>query len=334
MWDSLLPGFSGANLIPHGYCISWNPSLLWTFVLSDSLIAASYFSIPFALWYFARKRPDIPQRWLMLLFGMFIIACGITHLLDVMNIWSPIYWVNALSRIVTAGLSLGTAIILWRIMPAALQAPSASQLEEAHHKLEKSHAELEQRVQERTRDLANALEQAQLLQQELEQKANIDFLTGINNRGHFMNLAETELARAKRYGSTPSFFMMDIDHFKRINDTHGHKAGDLVLKKLAEICLHELREVDIIGRVGGEEFAVLLPETDKEMATEVAERLRLAIEHAQVGIGSGAPIRFTVSIGIASVASMEESLDILLMQADKALYEAKHAGRNRICVAS
>jgi len=110
--------------------------LLWTLVGSDSLIAISYFSIPFAIWFFAQKRPDVRNRWLLILFGLFIIACGITHLLDVLTIWQPNYWANALAKAVTAVLSLGTALIIWRTMPAALQAPSMNQLEQAKAELE------------------------------------------------------------------------------------------------------------------------------------------------------------------------------------------------------
>ena len=154
-------GYISQNLIPHGYCISWNPSLLWTFVISDSVIAISYLSIPFAIWYFAKKRPDISQRWLMLTFGVFIIACGITHLLDVVNIWSPNYWANAIARIFTALASATTAIFIWRIMPVALKAPSAKQLKDVNQALETSYSELEFRVQERTRELSDALSQSQ-----------------------------------------------------------------------------------------------------------------------------------------------------------------------------
>ncbi len=102
---------------------------------ADLTIAIAYFSIPFALWFFAKRRPDIPQRWLVVLFGLFVMACGTTHLFDVLNIWHPSYWADALVRVVTAGLSLVTAVVLWRIMPAALAAPSTQQLEAANRQL-------------------------------------------------------------------------------------------------------------------------------------------------------------------------------------------------------
>lgn len=165
---------------------------------------------------------------------------------------------------------------------------------------------------------------------ELVRQAHIDYLTGFNNRGHFMQQAELELKRVVRYGGTLSIFMMDVDHFKKINDTYGHKVGDLVLQKLAAVCRDTLRMIDIIGRVGGEEFAILLPETTEQEAIRVAERLRQAIANAKIPLGHGLPLSITVSIGITSLISKDDNIDVLLSFADKALYAAKNAGRNRI----
>jgi diguanylate cyclase (GGDEF)-like protein len=168
----------------------------------------------------------------------------------------------------------------------------------------------------------------------LKQKAQVDYLTGASNRGHFMHLAEVELARAIRYGNDLSLFMLDIDLFKQVNDRHGHKAGDLVLIKLAEVCAATLREVDVIGRVGGEEFAILLPETDVVAAAEVAERLRRELAEARVPLENVLPVQFTVSIGVSALASADDNLDVLLARADEALYQAKESGRNKVCTAS
>ena len=176
---------------------------------------------------------------------------------------------------------------------------------------------------------------AKLLELELTRQAHVDFLTGLSNRRYFMDLSDHELSRAVRYRTPLSLFMLDIDYFKQVNDTHGHKAGDSVLKKLAEICRQTLREMDIIGRVGGEEFAILLPETDLTEAVEVAERLREKVAAARVPQeGGGLPLRFTVSIGVASLSSTEDNLDVLLSAADQALYQAKNGGRNRVCAAA
>lgn len=170
------------------------------------------------------------------------------------------------------------------------------------------------------------------LEVRLERQAHLDYLTGLNNRRHLMELGEVELARAQRYGKPLSVFMLDIDHFKRFNDTYGHKAGDLVLQKLAEVMRDTLRTMDIVGRMGGEEFAVLLPETGLEQAAEVAERLRAAAAQTPAVLDAGLPLHFAVSIGVATLQDKESNLDILLHAADRALYRAKEAGRDRVVV--
>jgi diguanylate cyclase (GGDEF)-like protein len=124
--------------------------------------------------------------------------------------------------------------------------------------------------------------------------------------------------------------MLDIDLFKKVNDTYGHKVGDLVLKRLSGIVLEALREVDVAGRIGGEEFAILLPETDGKQAIEVAERLRQLVESTPVILENGLPLKFTVSIGISSFAGKETNIDTLLNLADQALYKAKNSGRNKV----
>lgn len=170
------------------------------------------------------------------------------------------------------------------------------------------------------------------LQLELEKQAHQDSLTGLHNRGYFIELAEMELKKSTRYGDQFVMFMIDIDHFKRINDSFGHQTGDIVLKQLAAIFLSTLREVDIIGRVGGEEFAVLLPETPLAEAAAVADRLRLAVMNAHIALADSPPIHFTVSIGVAAPSSNEFSLHALLGRADSALYQAKQSGRNKVVV--
>lgn len=181
--------------------------------------------------------------------------------------------------------------------------------------------------------ISTDITELELLKEKLEQQAQQDYLTGLSNRRHFMEQGQVELARARRYGTPLSLLMLDIDRFKNINDTHGHKAGDLVLQHLSEVMRETLRAVDIIGRMGGEEFAILLPETDLERATEVAERLRENIAHTRVALEAAAPLQFTVSIGVSGMKEKDAPLDTLLNQADWALYEAKEGGRNKVCVA-
>jgi diguanylate cyclase (GGDEF)-like protein/PAS domain S-box-containing protein len=165
---------------------------------------------------------------------------------------------------------------------------------------------------------------------ELARQAHSDYLTGLDNRRHFLNQAENELARTVRYDRALSILMIDIDHFKLVNDRYGHKVGDIVLQRFASVCLATLRTVDIIGRIGGEEFAVLLPETGHEQASDAAERLRAALAATQVKLDSGLPLQFTVSIGIVSLNEKDTNIDILLNQADQALYRAKSEGRNQV----
>ena len=168
---------------------------------------------------------------------------------------------------------------------------------------------------------------------ELKRQADTDYLTGVANRGNFLEIAAQELMRTRRYGGSLSIAMIDLDHFKIINDTYGHLTGDLVLKGLTKICHRVLREVDLVGRLGGEEFAVLLPETDASHAFDVAERLRKTIDAGEVVLEHGLPVHFTASIGIASFdAETDTNIDILLNRADRILYKAKQSGRNKVCV--
>lgn len=169
-------------------------------------------------------------------------------------------------------------------------------------------------------------------ERELEQLATIDPLTGVHNRRHFERLVVTELERAVRFDRPLSLMMLDIDHFKRINDTYGHAAGDDALRRFADACRTTLRRHDVLGRIGGEEFALLLPDTDSHGAPILAERLRRRIAGVRVPVGERGPVSFTVSIGCAcSVPS--DSLPELFARADHALYAAKRGGRNRVVTA-
>jgi diguanylate cyclase (GGDEF)-like protein len=168
----------------------------------------------------------------------------------------------------------------------------------------------------------------------LERQVDTDELTGAASRRHFFALAQAELDRRNRYGGSLSLLMLDIDHFKEVNDTCGHKSGDRVLRRLVEICAQIVRRVDFVGRVGGEEFAILLPETGTEQAAMVAERLRKAVAAGEVHRDAGKPIRITASLGVATVESAQENIDTLMSRADDALYQAKNGGRDRVCVAA
>jgi diguanylate cyclase (GGDEF)-like protein len=158
-----------------------------------------------------------------------------------------------------------------------------------------------------------------------------DSLTGLTNRRRLMERGEEEVRRAKRFRHPLAVLVIDIDHFKRINDTWGHGTGDRAIKAVAEVCVATVREVDIVGRLGGEEFAIVLPETDLATAGGVAERLRRAVESAPVDTGDGTLLSLTASIGVAILAG-QASFDDLLSRADAAMYAAKRSGRNRVGV--
>ena len=166
----------------------------------------------------------------------------------------------------------------------------------------------------------------------LRDQANLDYLTGLYNRRYFIERGTQELSRAARYTKPLSMLMLDIDEFKQINDTRGHRTGDLVLRHLSRILGETLRAIDLCGRLGGEEFAVLLPETDTAAAFETAERLRATIAASAVVPEDGPPVRYTVSIGVTTLNVADSNIDTLLGLADQGLYQAKRTGRNRVCV--
>jgi len=167
------------------------------------------------------------------------------------------------------------------------------------------------------------------LEREMKLLATIDTLTGANNRHQFFSRSDTEFKRAKRYGHQLSVLMLDIDYFKSINDTHGHQAGDVVLKALSAMAITTLRETDVFGRIGGEEFAATLPETGLREAVQVAERLREALAKLMVR-AKDVEVTFTVSIGVTLALKEDQNIEEIMNRADEALYKAKRMGRNRV----
>ncbi len=163
---------------------------------------------------------------------------------------------------------------------------------------------------------------------ELRLIAQVDHLTGALTRRGFVEQAEREMARARRYGRPSSIVMLDLDHFKSINDTHGHAGGDQVLMRITEIAKVALRPSDVLGRLGGEEFAILLPETHGDEALVVAERLRESIARHPIHVSSGTTIGVTASFGIAALTGDHAGVPAWLESADTMLYAAKSAGRN------
>ena len=186
------------------------------------------------------------------------------------------------------------------------------------------------RLQALADQAAIAIENARLFK-EMEQLAITDSLTGLYNRRFFFAFAENEIERTKRYNKNLSIIMIDIDHFKDVNDRFGHQIGDQVLKEIADICLSVLRKVDVMCRYGGEEFTVLLPETEESDAAHAAERMCTAISSSRFKTEKG-DVTVSVSIGVAELDKSRGSLEKLLAAADQALYTAKETGRNRVHV--
>lgn len=162
--------------------------------------------------------------------------------------------------------------------------------------------------------------------------SSTDPLTGCHNRRSFNALVEDHHQRLKQEAGSSSVMMLDIDRFKLVNDTHGHAIGDLVIQAMASISLDNLRQQDIFGRLGGEEFAVILPDCNVDTAKLVAEKLRKAIEAQPIDVGLEKPIFFTVSIGVSNLTSKDASFHDALNRADTALYSAKQSGRNQVAV--
>ena len=183
------------------------------------------------------------------------------------------------------------------------------------------------RVQSLCAPFAVAIERARLFE-EVHRLAITDPLTGAYNRRYFLDQAAQECQRAQRYRHPVSLIMMDLDHFKQINDSFGHTAGDQVLRFVIAACQENLRAADLLARFGGEEFIILLPETPLEQAHLIAERIRLSIVPAQV-ITSEGPVQVRVSLGVASSDDLCPSIEDLIKRADQALYQAKALGRNR-----
>lgn len=179
--------------------------------------------------------------------------------------------------------------------------------------------------------LTRVLRELSVRTAELQHLATTDLMTGVNNRHHFLSLLYHEFARGRRYKAPLSLMILDLDFFKQINDGYGHAAGDAALQAFANAATECLRGMDVFGRLGGEEFGILLPSTAVDQAEVVAERIRVAVARIAIDTDLGT-VRFTTSIGVAQSQEEDESVDVLLARADAALYAAKAAGRNRVVV--
>jgi diguanylate cyclase (GGDEF)-like protein len=181
------------------------------------------------------------------------------------------------------------------------------------------------------RELAIEIDRRRALEHQLKEMASTDHLTGLANRRKYEVLFTHEIQRARRSGSPLSVCIMDLDHFKNINDTYGHGAGDEVLRSLAQLMKHKLRPMDVVGRLGGEEFIILLPETNVEQAAIIATRLLDALAATEIDVGK-AVIKVTATIGISALLTHDTDFNTIIARADEALYRGKNAGRNRVVI--
>ena len=166
--------------------------------------------------------------------------------------------------------------------------------------------------------------------EEIYRLMTLDGLTQVHNKRFFQEAIEREFARSKRYGNRLTLVIFDIDHFKKVNDTHGHLAGDEVLRRVGVLVKIKVRTNDTVARVGGEEFAVILPEADQHGGSVLAEKLRKLVEAERI-MQDGTVIPVTISLGVAEFNASQENAEQLVKAADEKLYEAKRSGRNRVC---
>ena len=424
-------------LLPHGFCINWSPSILWTNVISNAVVAAAYFSIPIFLGFIAYKRKDFNFRGALILFSAFIIACGISHLMAIIMIWKPLYIIDNWVMATTALLSMGTAIALWPQLPKILSIPSSAQLTDLNDRLQ---AEIEQKIQlekiayesenrfrlsfdyahigmgivdlngswlkvnkslclmlEMTEEelqaskfqdithpedleielkhmnyLKNGItdhyqmekryfnkfgdiiwinNSASLLRDdhgspvhlivqiedityrkgqeaEIHHFAYHDTLTNLPNRRLLVDRLNQALFRAKRNKCIISVFFLDIDYFKKINDTLGHDIGDMVIKLTAEKLGSCIRSTDTLGRQSGDEFIIILTDLKhRDDAIHVAENIVKSFSSPLQINSQLIPVTLSLGISIFESGSTDSTID-LMKKADMALYEAKAAGRN------
>lgn len=312
------------SFMPHGHCYKWQTDLLLLHVVGDALTVIAYFLIPIVLIQLVKKRNDLAFNWIFVMFAAFIFLCGVTHLVNLINIWHGYYYISGLAKLATGVISMITTVMIVYLLPKIIGIPSNKDFKLKNEQLLLIQKELldanqllEQRVEARTR--------------ELETLARTDSLTGVLNRGGLMSSLTDEIDRAARYEHPLSVLMMDLDHFKHVNDQYGHQRGDIVLIEAVNIISKASRHSDSLGRYGGEEFLLLLPETTIAEAKVLAERIRQDVEQHTFCQQEGLNISLTCSIGLTEYKP-DQTQSSLLQTVDRMLYNAKDAGRNTVIV--
>jgi diguanylate cyclase (GGDEF)-like protein len=243
----------------------------------------------------------------------------IEHLKDV-----PVIFVSALSDVIDKVKAFSVGGIDYITKPYDFEEVLARV--QTHLKIRGLQTQLEEKTASLEAEIARRIK----AEEELKRLASLDPLTGIHNRRTFFELAEKELTRALRYGNSLVLLMMDIDHFKKVNDTFGHLVGDQILIAFVRLCEKNLRSFDLLARYGGEEFIALLPQTDSQNGFCIAERLRKFTTDTEFNC-EGKTISFTISVGVVGFREDESvTLRGLIERADQALYQAKQSGRDRV----
>lgn len=291
--------------------------------IAGNIIILTAFSLaimPFiGLWAWkVLKRTE--ARWYVIAWSVWCLSLVVTisRLSGIIEVSDPVLWTTRMGFLLEAVL-LGLALI---DQINVLRKDKIAAEEQLIETLESTNLVLEQKVQARTAELEQA-------RQEAEAMAETDVLTGVGNRRYFFSRGEESLQLAKRQNQAWTLVMLDIDHFKEINDSRGHAAGDMVIKQVARLSQQRIRSTDILGRIGGEEFAFILREAGLEEARRLADTLREQIASTCIDTPTG-EVCFSVSFGITSLAPQDGQLNDVLQRADEALYRAKDNGRNRI----
>jgi two-component system, cell cycle response regulator len=256
---------------------------------------------------------------LMMIYGISVTAFGLSSLAFILGRpWNHMWW---LAHVIFAA---GFFLLSYGIVQAFHTTRSFSTIY--------SQEELMARLAEAIARTESALQELQRANRKLNELASTDPLTGAGNRRQFIERVEAEIARVKREGASFSLLALDLDHFKKVNDSYGHQVGDKVLCDVVQKCLDAIRPYDGVARVGGEEFMVLLPQLTLGAARLIGERVRSAIAGSMFEVGIGRLVEVTVSIGVSEFGRDGDTLDTILRVADERLYRAKDAGRN--CVIS
>lgn len=257
---------------------------------------------------------------LMKIFGISVTSFGLSSLAFILSRpWNHMWW------LAHAIFAAGFFLLSYGVVQAFRTTRSFATIY--------SQEELMTRLADAMARTENALQELKRTNQKLERLAATDPLTGVANRRQFIEQVEAEIARAKRDGAPFSLLALDIDHFKTINDSHGHQVGDDILRGFVQKCLDAIRPYDGVARVGGEEFMVLLPQTALTVGQSIGERIREAIAGSAFAVQSGQAIPLTVSIGVSQFGRDGDTIDDILRAADERLYRAKHQGRNRVIAA-